>query len=734
MTEAVEWIICWLVLDRRLARLLAGVLLIAFALPACTQSSQAALLDPTLKFNTVGGSRVAFQSGIPVPTFTYQPRPRLELGGSWRIDRILMDTDLSLRRRSDSLKRVSAEAGGREQPDYDDSGWPLIDVPGSFNPPPSAEAGGAWYRRQFELGAAWAGGAVTLKFGAVNYVADVWLNGKYLGYHEGGSTPFAFDATDAARPGAANLVAVRVDNPQWGTRQDIVPWGLTDWWNYGGITQPVWLELTSPLHLARADVIPHLDGLDISVVLHQRGGSRVHPQLQAEVLPAAVTVANLEDPNPQSLVPAEAVPLGSQLLDAGNVDPDGTTVVHGNFAISQPDLWSPASPALYVLHVSLFSDGNRMDELYESFGLRKIAVDPAAPRLLLNGERVSFGGVALHDERVYPGDQGRPRGGPVTTVDDVLVLARKARQVNVQLIRADHKPANPILLGLADRLGFAIWEEIPLYHYAPLTFAIAMKRGIPQQMLTEMDLRDMNHPSVLFHGLANESRGQSERKQALARLNTLDHSIDGTRLTGQAAYGSEPDDRTSDPLDVAGYTFYYGVFYGDDAASGTAGALEIAHKTHPKKPILALEFGRWADSPEDLPEQRRIFTLTYSALAAASDASGTGFVGAALWWTLDDYWTQRPGLEVEHFGLYSPSGEPRPVALSAALFFGGGAGQGEKQHIVSSGTLRPRPAIEPGSEFMAFLGYAVGMSVLILGGLLLITSRLGRQWRSSGWA
>src|SRR5207253_1059429 len=93
--------------------------------------------------------------------------------------------------------------------------------------------------------------------------------------------------------------------------------------------------------------------------------------------------------------------------------------------------------------------------------------------------------------------------------------------------------------------------EIPLYHYTPATFGIAMDRGIPQQMLSEMDLRDMNHPSVLFHGLANESTGGTEREQALASLYNLDRAIDGTRLTGQAAYGNQPDDQTSRPLDVA---------------------------------------------------------------------------------------------------------------------------------------------------------------------------------------
>src|SRR2546423_11008726 len=171
---------------------------------------------------------------MPVPSFAFEPRRRLDLTGRWRVQAMNMDDDLSLSARSNGLKRIVAEAGGREQSSYDDTSWPTVDVPGSSNPPPSPSGDGAWYRKDFDVPPEWQNQTISLKFGAVNYVADVWLNGHYLGYHEGGSTPFAFDATDVIVPGDVNAIAVRVDNPPWGTRQDIVPWGLTDWWNYGG--------------------------------------------------------------------------------------------------------------------------------------------------------------------------------------------------------------------------------------------------------------------------------------------------------------------------------------------------------------------------------------------------------------------------------------------------------------------------------------------------------------------
>jgi beta-galactosidase len=715
----------------RPARRFAGTVLVSvvlgLVLPSCVSPQAAAELAPTLSVKSVAGSRVAFQNGIPVPTFSYQPRRRLDLGGRWRIQTARMDDDLSLTVRSQSLKRIVADAAGRERPSFDDTAWSTVDVPGSYDPPPAPSGNGAWYRKDFDVPSEWQNQTVTLKFGAANYIADVWLNGHYLGYHEGGSTPFAFDATDAILPGDINVIAVRVDNPPWGTRQDIVPWGLTDWWNYGGLTQPVWMEATPAVYAVRADVVPHLDGADIAVTVHQRGGAPAPVQVGLDILPATVDPGNLTNPDPLSLIPSGALPIVSQRLDGGQLPRDGTSQVHASFSLNGADLWSPQSPALYVLQVEVFWQDRAVDRLFETFGLRRIVVDAKSPRLLLNGSPVQYAGVALHDERVYPAVNGRPRGGPVVTPDDIMILLEKANATNVQLIRADHHPANPLLLMLADRLGYAIWEEIPLYHYTPATFGIAMDRGIPQQMLSEMDLRDMNHPSVLFHGLANESTGGPEREQALATLHNLDRSIDGTRLTGQAAYGNQPDDRSSRPLDVAGLTSYYGVFYGPDAGTGTAHALQVAHATFPKKPIIILEFGRWADTVAEQGEQRRILADTYQAVAPYLDDNANGFVGATVWWTLDDYWTQRPGLKIEHFGLFSPDGAARPAGVQAAELFSGGAGQGARQKIVSTATGQARQPAAQGLRFLGYLAYALTVALAILAIFLLLLLWIGRR-------
>jgi hypothetical protein len=148
---------------------------------------------------------------------------------------------------------------------------------------------------------------------------------------------------------------------------------------------------------------------------------------------------------------------------------------------------------------------------------------------------------------------------------------------------------------------------------------------------------------------------------------------------------------------------------------------------------MILEYGRWSDNLADQEEQRRVLADTYHAAAAELDTNPSGFVGAAVWWTLDDYWTQLPGVKIEHFGLYAPNGDPRPAGLQAAELFAGGAGQGAKQKIVSSANGQARKAA-PALRFFGYLAYALVIALAIpatiLLGLLVTRPRPRRMVRS----
>jgi beta-glucuronidase len=685
-------------------------------------------LPPTLSLRDEAGGLVAFASGQPVPTFDRQPRLVADLHGAWRFDPQQLDTSASLTDRKSSLSNLTAELGQRAAPAYDDSAWSAIDVPGTFNPPPDSRITGGFYRHDFAVPTAFAGKYALLKFGAVRYVADVWLNGKYLGYHEGGDTPFALDATAAIVGGAPNSVVVRVDNPEWGSRDDIVPWGLADWWNYGGIVGDVWLEATPALSVVRADVTPHLDGADVSIVVQHRGHVNVEAAVDVRLWPAEVNAGNALNPAAQSLIPSDAVPLLDHRIDLGTVSGESVFRVAAPFAIRSADLWSPSRPALYVLQVTMRANDEPMDDLYTSFGLRQVRVDSTAPRILLNGVPMVFNGVAMHEENQLPVTNGHPAGGPLTSVAAIELLLQRAVKVHADLIRVDHHPPNQTLPLLADRLGIALWEEIPLYHFTPQTFSIAMDRGIPQQMLAEMDLRDFNRPSVLFHGFANESTGSSERAGALNTLHSLDRKIDGTRLTGQAAYGNEPTDVTSANLDVAGFTIYSGVLYGG-RLSGAAvqRVLMDAHKAYPRKPIMVLEYGHWADNPADENQQLRVFNTYYAQLAPDFDTEDQGFIGAAIWWSLDDYWTQRPGITVETFGLYTPDGNLRKAGVAASRAWERTAPVASTPGGRSNGVAA---AFEPSARhalFVPYLAYGFAVPAAFLIVVIIVLSRVRRR-------
>ena len=730
--------------------------LLVAVLGGCLPTGTAATLAPTLTMVETGGLQVAMQNGHPVPSYEWQPRPRLELDGPWRVERIELDPRLTMSARDTSLEGIEEAASGRQRTGYDDAGWETVPVPGTTNPPPDAEESGAWYRHTFEVPADWAGRAVTLRFGSANYVADVWLNGIWLGYHEGGSTPFAFDVGPELVLGEENLLAVRVHTIPLGTRSDTVPWGIIDWWNYGGLTGSVWLEASAPSHVVRADVVPHLDAVEVEVLLSNaaRLAGRNAPAaleddadpipggtatLRATILAASVDDENLLDPDPRSLVADVTDPLAmveQEVPFPARGEVGGTTLA---LEFGDADTWTPAVPSLYVLRLQLIAGGQPLDaregrdrdEFWTTFGIRHVAVDPEGPRVLLNGEPVFFRGVGLHAESLTFGDDDRlVTGTPAQAPGMVRAKLADAAGVGADLLRTGHQPADPTMLMLADRLGFAVWEEIPLYHATPLIFERTMGRGIPQQMVREMALRDMNRPSVLFHGFANESTGTDERIDALRELHEVDRAIDGTRLTGQAAYGWAPDDPTHEPLDVAGFTFYHGVFYGEDPSTDTGPALFRARDANPGKPIMILEFGRWADEPSDEVRQRAIFEDTYAAIERHRGDEEFGFVAGATWWTLHDFATQIAGIEVEHFGLYHPDRRLRPAGELAADAFLAPAGRGDALALepdIDRARVPERDLVGDWS-LVAYLAYAIGFSIGALSlALLVLTRRGGRS-------
>jgi hypothetical protein len=123
--------------------------------------------------------------------------------------------------------------------------------------------------------------------------------------------------------------------------------------------------------------------------------------------------------------------------------------------------------------------------------------------------------------------------------------------------------------------------------------------------------------------------------------------------------------------------------------------------------------------------------VTYSAIEPVQDLQPAGYVGAAVWWSLDDYWTQRPGLEIEHFGLYRPDGSARPVQAAVASAFAatatsGSAGRGAQEGIVSGGQGIPLGQNGASTRLIVLIAYALGLPLVLVAALLLLMT-IGRR-------
>ena len=179
------------------------------------------------------------------------------------------------------------EQQGWMNPNFDDTSWVTVNVPHTWNvmPEHSEYEGIGWYRRAFSIPMEAQNAHLRLRFDAVFYLARVWLNGQYLGQHEGGYTPFEFDITSLAKAGEENVIAIQVDNLRATNRIPVVirpDWSF-DWWNYGGITRQVSLEMTSQVYIARQKIV--------SVLISPAWTRRIqlqYQQLSQSTIPPAV--------------------------------------------------------------------------------------------------------------------------------------------------------------------------------------------------------------------------------------------------------------------------------------------------------------------------------------------------------------------------------------------------------------------------------------------------------------
>ncbi len=437
--------------------------------------------------------------------------------------------------------------------EYDFDKMEDLKIPGDWN---SQEEklfyyeGTVWLKKSFEYKRTAKGKRVFLYFGAANYRSDVYFNGKKLGAHVGGFTPFQYEVTDHLKVGS-NFVVVKVDNKRI---KHEVPTLNTDWWNYGGITRDVKLIETSETFIS--DYVVQLDSNKLINIKVQLDG----PELAKQAVTIDIPALNIS----KSIV-TNASGKGMLSISSENIA-----------------YWSPDSPKLYQVKLS-----TSQDEIEDQIGFRTI--DTNGPDILLNGKSIFLKGISIHEES--PITKGR-----CNSKDDAKQLLKWVKSLGCNYVRLAHYPHNEHMIRLADEMGILVWEEIPVY------WTIAWENEETyinaENQISEVITRDQNRASVIIWSMANETPTSEARNHFLGKLAKFTKDKDPTRLISAALeqhnfQGNKNVRTIDDPFakiaDVLSFNQYIGWYDGNIEKCQT-----IQWNIQENKPVIVSEFGAGA--------------------------------------------------------------------------------------------------------------------------------------------
>lgn len=491
-------------------------------------------------------------------TGAYQ-RDGQDLSGQWTYSKDLYRTGLNdingwvAKSRMQRFRDVDVAAvegkGGVDFYEFDLDRGPLIAVPGAWNaatPELRYYDGLIWFQRKFAA-ARRDGERAFLRFEAVNYRAYVYLNGKEIGRHEGGFTPFVLEVTDALRSGENRLV-VGVDSTH---DAQSIPTSITDWDLYGGITRPVRLVTTPATFIDDATLALRPDG-----------------RITGEVRLQGPSAAN------------QAVEVAIGKLATVRV----TTDANGRAAVDMPapkglERWTPDKPTLYDVRVDVAGD-----RLRDRIGFRTIEVKGS--QILLNGKPLYLRGISLHEEEFGPNPARN-----MTEQASRALLHEIKHGLNGNYVRLSHYPHSETTVRLADEMGLLVWSEIPVYWTVDWENPAVLRKALAMQ--AETIYRDRNRAAVILWSVGNETPVAPARTRFHAALADNVRQLDPTRLVSAALLVErkgdvlEIQDPLVDKLDVLAVNVYAGWYGGD-----TLDAIPNLRWSVPgDRPLILSEFG-----------------------------------------------------------------------------------------------------------------------------------------------
>nr|MBA3302045.1 beta galactosidase jelly roll domain-containing protein [Thermoleophilaceae bacterium] len=491
-----------------------------------------------------------------------------------------------------------------------------------------------WYRTTFDLPAGEAAGW-NLRFESVNREAEVFLNGRKLGEHQGAYIPFELSGGFIQPTG--NQLLVKVDARL--SKSDLPPGNRPrGWWNYGGILREVYLRRVRTLDLSelRVQATPGAPGKAVVTGSALNAG----PAAQA---PAAKVV--ISGPNGT---------VGTQDVTGPALAPGTRGDITASFDVPTPALWSPDTPALYTARVTLA--GGQVSTT--KFGFRTWSVSPDG-EAMLNGRPLSLRGASFHEDF--------PRRGHALRPGDRARIVADLKALGADFTRA-HYPPHPALLEAFDREGIVFWEQVPVWRMRGVD--IGRLEGRALSTLEAAVMRDRNHASIMTWSAENETLKGGERERSyLEKAKEITTRLDGSRLFGvdtTLPLRSIPTfyDGLADVIGLNEYVGWYGGRLGqlDDTMSDVQARA-------PRAALFITEFG--AEANRSGPQsQKGTYAFQRSFLARSIDfMDRQPKLGGVLVWALRDF-PVRPGWDggnpkpkppVNFKGIVSYAGKRKPA-------------------------------------------------------------------------